>query len=220
MLALCRFFLWPRLFSFARLAPPLRTIFLPREGKKVLKDNRNHGFTDPRCFLDGFTAAGRGDPLVDSVWLGHRLTENGGKAAFVSGAAGYVLSRALLGRLLAATAAGGACHGTPRERSQPGLLLAKCIQTTLGVAPVELDDAAAAPEQPSVAAAGAAGGASGGGNAVAASSSSSSPLPRVHVYGPARLVSGQVDGWWTDYRRNSGAPTAQGPACCSKHTIR
>ena len=133
----------------------------------------DHTFLVPenlRCFLDGLSVAhqsggaGAPDPRAESIWLGHRLKENGpGGAAFVSGAAGYVLSRKLLGRLLVGLSQGGKCGGgTKRERSQPGLLLAKCLRNVLGAVPTELDDTLSA------------------------------HAPRVHVYGPARLVSGQA----------------------------
>lgn len=44
--------------------------------------------------------------------------------------------------------------------------------------------------------------------------------PRVHVYGPVRLVSGAVDAWWSSYRANAGAAAATGAHCCAPDTIR
>lgn len=50
-----------------------------------------------------------------------------------------VLSRELLGRLLNSIA-DDSCVGSKRERSQPGLMVAKCI-SKLGVKPEEIVDA-------------------------------------------------------------------------------
>jgi len=49
---------------------------------------------------------------------------------------------------------------------------------------------------------------------------STSHAPMLHVYGPVRLVSGQVDDWWSNYRKNAGALTLTGSNCCAPDTIR
>lgn len=83
------------------------------------------------------------DPSSNSHWVGHLLKEGGGDqgALFMSGAAGHCMSSSLLRRLLEAldSASVGSCRGSKRERSQPGLLLAKCI-LSLGVSPVDASD--------------------------------------------------------------------------------
>jgi len=49
---------------------------------------------------------------------------------------------------------------------------------------------------------------------------SATHAPMLHVYGPVRLVTGQVDEWWSNYRKNAGAVTLKGSSCCAPNTIR
>jgi hypothetical protein len=140
-----------------------------------------------------------------------------------------VLSRSLLGKLLAAVRS-GACKGSKRERTQPGLLVAKCLRDVLGAQPTELDDRH--PHSDKVLAAGnssssssssstavAVGGVAGAAAAAAAALESEVSEPRLHVYGPVRLVTGKTDDWWRKYRRNSGASVSKGLGCCSARSI-
>ena len=112
-----------------RLFGALRAVY--SEGSEWVFAVNDHTFVVPenlRCFIDT-------DPMTKggasaNFWFGHKLQENGPKgSAFVSGAAGYLLSRGLLGQVLEAIGTGasthmeaigtGACFGSKRERSQP-----------------------------------------------------------------------------------------------------
>jgi hypothetical protein len=102
----------------ARLLGAFRAVHA--EGADWVFAANDHTFLVPenlRCFVDADAAANGG--AASSLWFGHKLQENGSQgSAFVSGAAGYLLSRGLLGRLLDAVD-DGACKGSQRERSQP-----------------------------------------------------------------------------------------------------
>jgi hypothetical protein len=45
-------------------------------------------------------------------------------------------------------------------------------------------------------------------------------LPLLHVYGPGRMISKQLDKWWLDYRRNAKVEDYSTHKCCAAHAIR
>ena len=210
-----------------RLLQALQHIY--DQGTQWLFAANDHTFIVPenlRCLLDSGAA---GSPL-DDVWMGHRLQEGnsgsensiqesakkkkkkGNQNLFVSGAAGYLLSRSLLGKFLAAVT-NGSCKGSRRERQQPGLLVAKCLRDVLGVTPLELGERAMR-EIPSLLTTN-----NNSSSIISIPSVGAAPEPSLHVYGPARLVSGRTDDWWRRYRSNSGMSVVSGLGCCSSRTI-
>ena len=101
-----------------RLFGALRAVY--NEGSDWIFAVNDHTFVVPenlRCFVDTSPLTSGG--ASTNSWFGHKLQENGPKgSAFVSWAAGYLLSRSLLGAVLKAMDT-GACFGSKRERSQP-----------------------------------------------------------------------------------------------------
>lgn len=47
-----------------------------------------------------------------------------------------------------------------------------------------------------------------------------SNLPLLHVYGPIRMVTKQLDKWWFDYRKNANVEDYKIKKCCAEHVIR
>lgn len=159
------------------------------EGATWVFMGNDHTFVIPenlRCYVDSLKTHG---DVVD--WRGHTLQEGGAKGnRFLSGAAGYLITAAGFNALSEAVAS-NSCKGVvARDRSQPGLLVAKCFRDPLNVIPDEIVEDVGGKK-----------------------------LSRVHVYGPARMVSGQVDDWWSRYRKTAGQGVETGPDCCAPHTI-
>lgn len=126
--------------------PPLPPFLLPPSFSPPHTHPRCTPSQNLGCLLDELDEPSFAEAATfrnDYHYVGHLLKENGERGAlFLSGAAGYVMSRTLVVDLIRSLEEGKSpsCTGSKRERSQPGLLLAKCIRS-LGAVPRDSSDA-------------------------------------------------------------------------------
>lgn len=117
------------------------------EGVEWIFLANDHTFIIPenlRCFVDEQPLGS----LLDDSWFGHRLKEEAHHGEdgveFLSGAAGWLINRKLLTKLLKAFKE-GLCGGTLKERAQPSLLIAQCVREHLHIQPREIVDKSGKP---------------------------------------------------------------------------
>ena len=129
----------------------------------------------------------------EDMYAGHALKPKN-QVLFNSGAAGYILSRNTLSKLVHELSPEGKCSSTSNSdwiNGNPGLAMAKCIQEECGVEVGDTRDGIS---------------------------------HRFHAFGLVRTVLSQVDEWYMNYHRQldwytNNVYLPEGVDCCSSQTI-